>query len=84
MRQGFVEDVAVAGGEGDAAEGRESRGDVSGSDFAEEFAVVDPETRKNDRDVLVVEIGSFMTGAIGTRFAGGSAVGEPIRFGGDE
>ena len=54
--KGFGEDVAVAGGEGDSAEGGEGWGDVGGGDGLEVLARLDAEAHQQNRDVLVVVI----------------------------
>ncbi len=46
MQEGFGEDVAVAGGEGDAAEGGEGWGDIGGRDGLEVLAGLDAEAHQ--------------------------------------
>ncbi len=54
MQEGFGEDVAVAGGEGDAAEGGEGWGDIGGRDGLEVLAGLDAEAHQQDGNMLVV------------------------------
>src|SRR5258708_1715326 len=76
--QGFGEDVAVAGGEGDAAEGGEGWGDVGRRDELEVLAGLDAEAHQENGDVLIVVVGDAVAGAVGTRLSWGSAVQEPV------
>ena len=82
--QGFGEGVAVAGREGDAAEGGEGWGNVGGRDGLEVLAGLDAEAHQQDGDVLIVVVGHAVAGAIGARFSEGCAVQEPVRFWQDE
>src|SRR6267142_4964506 len=68
--QGFGEDVAVAGGQGDAAEGGEGWGDVGGRDGLEILAGLDAEAHQQDGDVLIVVVGDPVTGRVGALLSG--------------
>ena len=57
LQQGFCEDVAVARGEGDATEGGEGWGNVSGGDGLEILAGLDAKAHQQDGDVLIVVVG---------------------------
>src|SRR5258708_14304543 len=81
---GFGEDVAVAGGEGDSAEGGEGWGDVGGGDGLEVLAGLDTEAHQQDGDVLIVVVGHAVAGAVGALLSGWRAVQEPIGFWQDE
>ncbi len=76
--------MAVAGGEGDSAEGGEGWGDVGGGDGLEVLAGLDAEANQEDGDVLIVVVGDAVARAVGARFSEGSAVQEPVRFWQDE
>src|SRR5260370_868659 len=82
--QGLGEDVAVAGGEGDAAEGGEGWGDVGGGDGLEVLAGLDAEAHQEDGDVLIVVVGHAVSGAVGARFSERSAVEKPVGLWQDE
>src|SRR5437660_12923204 len=84
FHEGFGEDVAVAGSEGDAAESGERGGDVGGRDGLEVLAGLDPEAHQQNGDVLVIIVGDAVTGAVRARLSGRSAVKEPVGLWQDE
>src|SRR5690242_21296899 len=77
--QGFEKDVTVAGGESDAAEGGESRGNVGGSHGLKIFAGLNAETHKKNGHVLVVVVRDAVTGAVRALLSCGSAIHHPVR-----
>ncbi len=76
--------MAVAGGEGDAAEGGEGWGDVGGRDGLEVLAGLDAEAHQEDGDMLIVVVGDAVAGAVGAGLSEGSAVEEPVGLWQDE
>ncbi len=76
--------MAVAGSEGDAAEGGEGGGDVCGRYGLEVLAGLDAEAHQQNGDMLIVVVGNAVAGAVGARLPDGSAVQEPVRFRQDE
>src|SRR5690348_11835050 len=72
--------MAVAGGEGDAAEGGEGWSNVGGGDGLEVLAGLDAEAHQQNGDVLIVVVRHAVAGAVGARLPDGSAVQEPIRL----
>src|SRR5258708_6654997 len=82
--KGFGEDVAVAGGEGDAAEGGEGWGDVGGGGGLEGLAGVDGGAHQEGRNVLIIVVGHAVAGAVGTLLSDWCVVQEPVRFWQDE
>src|SRR5467141_2113518 len=82
--KGFGEDVAVAGGKGDSAEGGEGWGDVGGRDGLEVLAGLDAEAHQQDGDVLIVVVRDAVAGAVGAWLSQWSAVHEPVRLWQDE
>ena len=82
--QGFGEDVAVAGGESDSAEGGEGWGDVGGRDGLEVLAGLDAEAHQQDGDVLIVVVGDAVAGAVGARLSRWRAILQPVRLWQDE
>jgi len=82
--QGVGEDVAVAGGERDAAEGGESWSDVGGCDRLEVLAGLDAEAHQQNGNVLVIVVGDAVPRAVGARLSRGSGIEEPVRLGQDE
>src|ERR1700674_3018708 len=82
--QGFGEDVAVAGGEGDSAEGGERWGDIGGCDGLKILAGLDAETHQQNGDMLIVVVGHAVAGAVGARLSEWSAVHEPVGLWQDE
>jgi len=69
--QGFREDVAVAGGKGDSAEGGEGWRDVGGRDGLEVLAGLDAEAHQQNWHVLIVVVGRAVRGAVLTGARGG-------------
>src|ERR1700722_6693386 len=84
LLQGVGEDVAVAGGEGDSAEGGEGWGDIGGGDGLEVLAGLDAEAHQEDGDVLIVVVGDAVACAVGARLSEGGAVEEPVGLWKDE
>src|SRR5213596_2336874 len=84
LPEGFGEDVAVAGGQGDAAKGGEGGGDVRGSDGLKILAGLNAETHQQNGYVLVVVVGHAVAGAVRARFPGWSAVHKPVGLRDDE
>ncbi len=76
--------MAVAGGEGDAAEGGEGWRDVGGRDGLKVLAWLDAEAHQEDGDVLIVVVGDAVAGAVGARLAERRAVEEPVGLWEDE
>lgn len=76
--------MAIAGGEGDAAEGGERWGDVGGRDGLKVLAGLDAEAHQQDGDVLVVVVGDAVAGAVRARLSDGCAIEEPVGLWEDE
>ncbi len=76
--------MAVAGGEGDAAEGCEGWGDVGGGDRLEVLAGLDAEAHQQNGDVLVVVVGDAVAGTVGAGLSEGRAIEEPVGLWQDE
>src|SRR5437899_542841 len=84
LLEGFGEDVAVAGSEGDSAEGGERGSDIGGSDGLEILAGLNAKAHQQNGNVLIVVVGDTVTGSVGTRFSRGCAVHQPIGLWNDE
>src|SRR6267154_6810736 len=78
--QGFAEDVAVAGGQGDAAEGGEGWSNVGRGDGLKVLPGLDAEAHQQNGDVLIVVVRLAVTGAVGTPRSQRSSVHQPVGF----
>src|SRR6266513_5151639 len=82
--QGFAEDVAVAGGQGDSTERGEGWSDVGRGDGLKVLPGLDTEAHEQNRDVLIIVVRLAVAGAVGTPRSQRSAVHQPVGFWQDE
>src|SRR4029077_21067920 len=82
--QRFVQDSPIAGSQGNPGERAKRGSDIGGGGGREVFARLNSVTHQQDGHVLVIVVGSAVTGRIAAGFAGGGAIEEPVGFGHDE